>query len=279
MDASVGFSHGSRMRPTGQVRPVGPIASVALCDNPGVYELDGTNTWILAGDGATSAVVVDPGPYGHANHLDAVSAAAGRVDLILSTHGHHDHVGGLDELVARTGAPARALSTEHCRGAEPLADGEAIDVAGLRITVLHTPGHTADSICLVVEDPRDRVVLTGDTILGTGTSVLDDRAQALSEYLASLDRLAQLGPARMLPGHGPEHDDLQPVVQAYRQHRHHRLIQIRRHLADLHLDPRSADPRAVARSVYADLSVELLEAATVSVRTQLAYLTDRVQAR
>lgn len=274
MEASGGSRHGPLPRPTAQSRSVGPIASVVLCDNPGVFELEGTNTWILAGDGATSVVVVDPGPYGHGTHLDVVTQVAGSVVLIISTHGHHDHVGAVDDLVARTLAPARSFSAEHCRGAEPLADGEVLEVAGLRITVLHTPGHTADSVCLVVEDPRDRVVLTGDTILGTGTTLLDDRAEALGEYLASLDRLAQIGPARMLPGHGPEHGDVQPVVRAYQQHRQQRLSQIRGYLEDHHLDPRGADPRTVAHSVYAGIPADLFDAATVSVRTQLAFLVD-----
>ena len=279
MEPSGGSRRDPLPRSTAQARSVGPIASVVLCDNPGVFELDGTNTWILAGDGATSVVVVDPGPYGHGTHLDLVTQVVGSVALIISTHGHHDHVGGVDDLVARTRAPARAFSGEHCRGAEPLVDGEVLDVSGLRITVLHTPGHTADSVCLVVEDPRDRVVLTGDTILGAGTTLLDGRAEALGEYLASLDRLAQIGPAQMLPGHGPEHGDVQPVVQAYQQHRQQRLSQIRRYLEDHHLDPRDADPRAVAHSVYAGIPAGLFDAATLSVRTQLAYLADPPPAR
>ncbi|MCA0295084.1 MAG: MBL fold metallo-hydrolase [Actinobacteria bacterium] len=254
-------------------RSVGPFVTLVRCDNPGVMELDGTNTWLLAGTGASGCVVVDPGPDGHPDHLRTVVAAApAPVALVLVTHGHLDHVGGLDAFAALAGAPVRAFSPTHCRDAAPLADGEAIGIAGLRITVLHTPGHTADSISLLVDDGRERAALTGDTVLGAGTSVLDDRPGALADYLASLDRLVALGDARLLPGHGPDHPSLAPVVDAYRRHRLARLDQVREHLAAHGLDAAGADPRAVAAGVYTDIPAALMDAATVSVRAQLDHL-------
>lgn len=254
-------------------RPVTAFASVVLCENPGTMELDGTNTWILRAPGAATCVVVDPGPPHHPRHAEAVAAAAGRVGTVLITHRHDDHTGGIADLVDRAAAPVRAWSPEFCRGADPLADREVLDVAGLRITVLHTPGHTADSVCLLVEHGPERVMLTGDTVLGRGTTVLDPVDGTLRDYLSSLDRLvATGGGCRLLPGHGPDRSAMLPVVLAYREHRARRLGEIRRALAALGTDAAGADPAAVTSRVYADVAPALLPAATMSVRVQLDYL-------
>lgn len=252
---------------------VGPFAELLRCDNPGLMELDGTNTWILAAPDSRTCVVVDPGPDHHYRHLGAV--AAGRnVALVLVTHGHPDHVGGLDDFVALCGAPVRAFDPQHCRDEVPLRAEEAIHSAGLQITVKHTPGHTEDSVSFLVEHAQDRAILTGDTVLGSGSTLLEDRSDALKTYLASLDLLSSLGPARLFPGHGPEHPDQLPVVEWCRSHRLQRLAGIRAYLIDHGITAADAEPRAVAERLYVDTHPDLLEMATASVRSQLAYLID-----
>lgn len=247
----------------GVVRPVTPVASVLLEDNPGSMTLDGTNTWLLRAPGASAAIVVDPG-YEDVEHLTRV-AEAGEVALIVVTHGHPDHVQGAPWLADRVGVPVRAFDPALCVGGPPLADGETIAEAGLLVEVLHTPGHTDDSVCLAVTGEHP-AVLTGDTILGRGTTVIS----ALGPYLATLRRLGRLPAGTVaLPGHGPELGDLAEVAGEYLAHREQRLDQVRAALARLGQD---ATARQVVELVYADVDRSLWGPAEWSVRAQLEYL-------
>ncbi|WP_068273416.1 MBL fold metallo-hydrolase [Aldersonia kunmingensis] len=252
----------------GQLRRVTDTASVLLADNPGKMTLDGTNTWILRAPGSDECVVIDPGPRDK-KHLAAISELGGPVALTLITHRHFDHTGGLKRHVKKTGSPARALSEKFVHGGlEPLVDGEVIEAAGLRIQVLTTPGHTGDSVSFVLDD----AVLTGDTILGRGTTVLDSRDGGLADYLASLERLAEVGAGKaMLPAHGPDHPDTEAVAKAYIAHRHDRLEQVRAALEVLGAD---AKPMQVVKHVYRDIDKKLWPAARSSVKAQLSYLRD-----
>ncbi len=185
-----------------------------LAHNPGLLTLEGTNTWVLRGPGSDEMVVVDPGPEDD-EHIARV-AALGRIALVLISHRHGDHTDGIDKLVERTGATVRSAGSGFLRGlGGELVDGEVIDAAGLRITVMATPGHTADSLSFVLDD----AVLTADTVLGRGTTVIDKEDGSLADYLESLRRLRGLGRRTVLPGHGPELADLEAVASGYLTHR------------------------------------------------------------
>ena len=263
--------------------PIAPFATALRADNPGPMTLDGTRSYVLRAPGSPGCVVVDPGPD-LAPHLAAL-ADAGPVDLVLVTHRHADHTGGLARFRELTGAPSRGVLPEFCAGAGPLTDGEVLDVAGLRVEVLATPGHTADSVCLVVSDGSTSVVLTGDTVLGRGTTVLAEPDGSLRDYLASLDQLGALDlpdPVPGLPGHGPVLPDLRAAVGAYRAHRTERLDQVRAALTSLGVSLPDADSPlpdplldAVTGAVYADVDPSVLPAARSSVRAQLDYLRGR----
>lgn len=258
----------------GVLRPVTPVASVLLCHNPGSMELDGTNTWVLRAPGHAECVIVDPGPPRHSKHVKAVAAQPG-IALTLITHRHVDHTGGIDALYKRTGAPTRARRKKYCRDAPRLTDREVIEVAGLRITVLATPGHTGDSMSFLVQWQTTSAILTGDTILGSGTTVIDPSDGSLGDYLASLNRLiVDAADAALLPGHGADHDRLEPVARFYKQHREARIDQIRAALDALGLSAKQAKPMKVVRRVYADVDKKLWPAARMSVRAQLDYLRD-----
>jgi glyoxylase-like metal-dependent hydrolase (beta-lactamase superfamily II) len=132
--------------------------------------------------------------------------------------------------------------------------------------VLATPGHTADSASFVV---GDEAVLTGDTILGRGTTVVVHPDGVLADYLASLERLRQLGDAIVLSGHGPELPSVREAAAYYLAHRQERLEQVRAALASL--GP-AATPRQIVEIVYADVDRAVWWAAELSVKAQLDYL-------
>lgn len=253
--------------------PAGDRVTSVLCANPGPMTLDGTNTWVLGGQDAEAVVVVDPGPL-QQDHLDAVlesvTSRGARVALTLLTHHHFDHAESAHRWAEMTGAPVRGAG--HGR---PLEPEEHISIDDLHLQVLATPGHTSDSICVLL--PDDRVLLSGDTVLGRGTSVVTHPDGDIGEYLASLDRLIEVtesGVDVIAPGHGPVVDRPLDLLTWYREHRHQRLDQVRAALADGAADAgdQEAVVEAVVRSVYADVPPSVWPAARLTVTAQLAYL-------
>ena len=262
-------------------RQVTPRATAVLCENPSEMTFEGTNSYVLRAPGSRTSVLVDPGPSGHDAHVAALVAAGGEVELILVTHRHPDHTGGIDELRAATGAPVRAALDEHSRGAAPLADGERIVAAGLELEIVATPGHTADSVSVVIRGEArsdgsadaqaaiDSIVL-GDTILGRDSTVLDSTDGDLGDYLASLATLAALGAGVTgLPGHGPEVADTGALATGLAAHRRDRLEQIRAARAELGPE---ADARAITEYIYTDVSPFLLQVARQSTEVALRHL-------
>lgn len=262
MTAWVGGSFGDRAR-------------CVLAPNPNIMTLDGTNTWVLREPGARRSVVVDPGPE-ILEHLDAVAEVAGDVAVVLLTHGHADHSEAARSFAERMRCGVRALDPGHRLGAEGLGDGDGLEVDGLEVRVVGTPGHTSDSLSFVV--PAERAVLTGDTVLGRGTTVVAHPDGQLGAYLDSLHRLHALAETHEVeavwPGHGPVIGDALAVLDYYLAHRKERLEQVREALRDL--DPTREDlARAVVEKVYADVDPVLWGAAELSVRAQIAYLQPR----
>ncbi|WP_166429900.1 MBL fold metallo-hydrolase [Nesterenkonia sphaerica] len=212
--------------------PLPASVQVVTCDNPSPMTLEGTHTYLVGDPAADSVVVVDPGPEGHPEHVRRImQVAAGRaVAEILVTHRHSDHLGAAKLLSSVTGAEVRGMDPGVClSGGEgtvlPLRDREQITSSGTPLTVLHTPGHTSDSVCFWL--PEAEAMLTGDTLLGRGTTMLDYPDGTLTDYLDSLQRLAGYDTTMLLPAHGPAHRRLGPVVQAYQNHRLERLDQAR----------------------------------------------------
>ncbi len=251
---------------------MGDQAFCVLAGNPGPMTLDGTNTWILSAPGSAEAIVVDPGPDNELHLravLEAVRARGAKVVQTLLTHGHDDHSAAAREFAELTSAPVRALDPAHRYGGEGLGDGDVVEVEGLRLEVVATPGHTSDSLSFLV--PQTRSLLTGDTILGRGTTVVAHPDGRLESYLASLDRLGELSGSaelqHLLPGHGPVLGRPGLVVEQYRKHRQERLAPVR-----AAVEAGAGTAREVVKVVYADVPRSVWPAAELSVRAQLEYL-------
>lgn len=247
---------------------VTPRATCVLAPNPGAMTLEGTNTWILMEPGSTDCVVVDPGPLDEQHLqrvLDVVAGRGARVALTLLTHGHPDHAESAWRFAALTGAPVRAIG----RGHDDLDQRERLTVGGLDLAVVATPGHTSDSLSFLLI--AENALITGDTILGRGTSVVAWPDGELAAYLLSLRRIEAMTDSRevvqILPGHGPTVSDPATVVRFYRDHRQVRLEQVRAAVAS-----GASGAEAVVEMVYADVPRELWPAARLSVLAQLDYL-------
>jgi glyoxylase-like metal-dependent hydrolase (beta-lactamase superfamily II) len=262
-------------------------ARCVLAPNPSLMTLDGTNTWLIAEPGSAAAIAVDPGPDdpGHLERVRATAEQAGRrIEKIVLTHGHADHSAGARRLAEVTGAPVLAVDPAHRRppgvmgGAAgrsgrdgQLGPGDVVRAGSCELVVIETPGHTGDSVCLLLE--ADGALLTGDTVLGRGTTVIAGDG-SLSDYLRSLDRLRSLaddpGLQALLPGHGPMLADPAGTLDYYIAHRAQRLAAVS---AALETGARTV-PDIVA-AVYTDVDKALWPFAEWSVRATLAYLAER----
>ncbi|WP_051215052.1 MBL fold metallo-hydrolase [Granulicoccus phenolivorans] len=248
-----------------------------LADNPGPMTLDGTNTWLIAGGqhiGGT--ILVDPGPT-DPQHLAAIDErTGGRVAEIWVTHHHIDHIEAAYPLGEKYGAPVRTFEPERSTG-DPLVDGVSLDLAYATLQVHHTPGHSFDSICFVLDSESGTRLFTGDTVLGRGTTIIASPSGNLTDYLKSLEWLratvTERGIDRILPGHGEIIEDPSAALNALWAHRMQRLDQIREAWAN---GARTA--AEVVEQVYTDLDPKLVWAAQHSARAQLDYLASRGEA-
>jgi glyoxylase-like metal-dependent hydrolase (beta-lactamase superfamily II) len=276
-------SAGGTVPPAGQPLQVTPRATWLLAPNPGPMTFDGTNSWVLHEPGRRGAVIVDPGPD-DPGHLGALVALAqelgGEVTAILVTHGHSDHTGGVAETARRTGAPVLCARR---RLADTVLRPGPLTLAGLRIEVLATPGHSSDSLSFHLPDERSMV--TGDTVLGRSAPVILDPDGRVDAMLTSLEAITRvLGGARgnrgnggrageagpvILPGHGPL--VLEPASQLTLAvaAREARLAQ-----AEAAVDAGCRTVSAVAMSMYGPFDERIRPGIEATARAHLRYLAD-----
>lgn len=228
---------------------------IVRANNPGPYTLDGTNTYLI---GERAPVVIDPGPDDE-EHLQRVLDEAGSISRIVLSHTHIDHAAGAARLARMAGAPLAAFSAAACIDAAPIADGDQV-APGLR--AVYTPGHASDHLCFLLEE--ERILLSGDHVLGRGTTVIVHPDGNLKDYLASLRTAQALDAHRIFPGHGPVVENPAAVLDYYAAHRAEREEQI---IAALRAGARTIDE--IVGVVYPDLAENLHRAAGMSVHSHL----------
>ncbi|MEX2100437.1 MAG: MBL fold metallo-hydrolase [Acidimicrobiia bacterium] len=254
----------------GQPQRLDEVTTLVLAPNPGLMTLEGTNTYLIGTPGSGECVIVDPGPDLLA-HREAVDAALRELDAtvagVLVTHHHEDHAEAASWAVD-WGATVWSFTPGLIEApAEALQDGVRIQRGGVTVEAVHTPGHASDHLCLRVAESG--VVLTGDHVLGRGTSVVAWPDGNMTDYVASLRRLAMVEASGLYPGHGPMIENAAEKLEEYLTHRLEREDQV---LAALAAGDRT--PAEIVSRVYADVDQSLHEAAGRSVRAHLDKLVE-----
>jgi len=207
---------------------VARIVRILGC-NPGISTGPGTNTYLLPGD---ASLLIDTGAgvpaYEAAFRAGLAEHRVNSLRTVLVTHGHKDHAGGVQQI-QRIFPGARVwkmpqTTSEPLRGFEPLRDGDRIMVNGYALQAIFTPGHAVDHLCYYLEG--ERVLFSGDLILGTGTTVIPVEGGDMTAYLDSLRRLLEWDIRAIYPGHGPVIDRPREYILQYLRHREMREEQI-----------------------------------------------------
>jgi glyoxylase-like metal-dependent hydrolase (beta-lactamase superfamily II) len=258
---------------------VTPLISRVVANNPGPFTFKGTGVYIVGGH---EVAVIDPGPDlpEHVAALKRVLAGR-RVTHILVTHCHSDHSPAAKPLKEWSGAKTYAFGP-HGSGREDgptveaggdmdfmpdvrVRDGEIIRGDGFTFACVHTPGHTSNHMCYALSE--ERVLFTGDHIMGWSTTVVTPPDGDMAQYIASVEKLERRGDRVLYPTHGAPITEPKPFLAAYREHRLDRERQVLAAIAD----GLATIPQMVAR-MYADVDVRLHPAASRSVLAHLIKL-------
>jgi glyoxylase-like metal-dependent hydrolase (beta-lactamase superfamily II) len=266
------------------VDEVVPGVRRVLANNPSPFTFKGTLSYII---GRGQVAIVDPGPLDEAHIKALLDAVRGEtVTHIFVTHTHRDHSPAVPAIKAATGAlvlaegphrAARPLNVGEAprldasndtdfRPDRALADGEVVTGKGFTIEAVTTPGHTANHMAFAFKEAN--LLFSGDHVMAWSTPVVAPPDGAMSDYMASLQKLARRSEAIYLPGHGGVVREAPSFVQHYIRHRQGREASILHRLAK-----GEADIPTIVRAIYIGLDPRLLKAAGLSV---LAHLEDLV---
>jgi glyoxylase-like metal-dependent hydrolase (beta-lactamase superfamily II) len=238
-------------------------------DNPGIMTLQGTNQYVV---GKENVIVIDVALSTDSN-LDGIleqveAMGAKKIEKILLTHIHNDHCGGALALRKRCGAKLGIhRSRRGYLGGEDFQydDNERISFGEGELHVLHTPGHESGHCCFY--ESGDKVLFSGDNILGYGTAVIRPPDGNMTDYLKSLERLLGFDISLILPGHGPLIGKPEAKIREYIKHRLEREQQV---LAALRSGRNSIGD--ITQMIYVDVSQALQRVAEFSVQAHLEKL-------
>jgi glyoxylase-like metal-dependent hydrolase (beta-lactamase superfamily II) len=247
--------------------------AVALGQNPSPFTGPGTNTYLL-GTGPRR-ILLDPGQGvdAYLAFLEQAMERAGceAIQEIVLTHGHPDHIGGCEQVMRRFGTlsvkkkPWPEVDAGYAFEITPIDDGDLVESEGVTLRAIHTPGHAPDHLCYWIEEEGS--LISGDNVLGVGTTVIPSRSGDLAQYMRSLERLLAEEPRRIYPAHGPCIEDGVAKIREYIDHRLERDDQILAAMAG------GADRvPAIVKIVYAAYPVALHAAAGQSVTSHLVKL-------
>ena len=254
-----------------------PLVRRVVARNPGPFTGPGTNTYLV---GIDEVAVIDPGPD-EKSHVDAIVGASmkERVRWVVLTHTHPDHSPATARLVKATKAEVLAFGTKRDKDGgdftidRNLEDGDTIEGTEFGLEVLHTPGHSPNHLCFLLEE--ERVLFTGDTVLdGMYSVVSPGRGGDMAAYVHTLERLRKLRVSRIAPGHGDVIEDPRPRLDDYLSHRKQREQQVLRVLKKRSVAGTSTKVKDIVGDLYgADgLPPELIEAAGWQVHAHLVKL-------
>jgi glyoxylase-like metal-dependent hydrolase (beta-lactamase superfamily II) len=268
----------------GQVKDVAPQVRALVANNPSPFTYKGTVSYII---GRGKVAILDPGPDDDAHIGALLDAVRGEtVTHIFVTHTHRDHSPGVPKVKAATGAKvfaegphrlARPLHTGDTRRLDAsadmdfapdvrLADGETVSGDGWTMEAITTPGHTANHMAYAFKEAD--LVFAGDHVMAWSTTIVAPPDGAMSDYMASLQKLGCRSELLYLPGHGAPVRDAPRYVQFLIQHRQGREASI------LHrLGKGPADIPTIVKAVYIGLDPRLVGAAALST---LAHMEDLV---
>ncbi|HLJ20029.1 MAG TPA: MBL fold metallo-hydrolase [Stellaceae bacterium] len=261
----------------GKLQPISPLIRRVVARNPGPFTLHGTGTYVV---GHGRVAVIDPGPALQ-EHIDALLHAlrGETIEQILVTHTHLDHSPASAAVKQATAAPTHGYGP-HAAGLGPaveeggdrafvpdrvLREGDTVSGPGWHLTAVHTPGHTSNHLCFALAE--ERVLFSGDHVMGWSTSVIAPPDGNMRDYLRSLDKLLERDDATYWPTHGPAISDPKPFVRAFIEHRREREAAILHRLAE-----GDTEIPAMVRAIYVGLPPVLHGAAGRSVLAHLIEL-------
>jgi len=286
MTDDIRFDRAFDLKP-GRPAEVAPGVRALVANNPGPFTFAGTVSYIIGGGGRGKVAILDPGPDDEAHIAALLDAVRGEtVSAILVTHTHRDHSPAVPKIKAATGATvyaegphrlARPLNIGEASrldaGADldfrpdvALADGAVLTGDGWTIEAITTPGHTANHMAYALKEAD--LIFSGDHVMAWSTPIVAPPDGAMSDYMASLQKLSRRREPLYLPGHGGPVHDAPRFVQSYIRHRQAREASI------LHrLGKGAADIPTLVKAIYIGLDPRLSGAAGLSV---LAHLEDLV---